>query len=149
MKIILGCGAKKAPLAVPAWQLYTGSTFQLALAWARSIVPLRSIYILSAKHGLIHSMDVIAPYDSQMGTPSQIITVAKLAQQVADLGLDQEKPLLVNLGEPYRKVLEPALPRFERLIDHMDLPDNRFGYQRSWFKNNHRKLPARLHAIYI
>lgn len=149
MKIILGCGAKKGRCAAPAWQLYTGSLFQAAVGWARSIVPLRSIYILSAKYGVIRSMDVIAPYDSRMGTPSQVITAPEVARQVAALGLDQEMPLLANLGEPYRKVLEPALPRFERLIDHMDVPSLGMGYQTSWFKHNHRKLPASLHAIYF
>lgn len=149
MKIILGCGAKKAPVSAPAWQLYTGSTFNLALAWAQSIVPLRFIYILSAKYGLIRSMDVIAPYDSQMGTPSQIITVPEVVQQVVQLRLDQDRPLLANTGKPYRKVLAQALPQCESLSDHWDLPKDGMGYQRSWFKNNHRKLPASLHAIYI
>jgi hypothetical protein len=149
MKIILGCGAKKGRMAAPAWQLYTGSTFHLALAWARSIVPLRSIYILSAKYGLIHSMDVIAPYDAQMGTPSQIITAPEVARQVTELGLDQERPLLANTGKPYREMLKEVLPQFESLSDHWNLPADGMGYQRSWFKNNHRKLPARLHAIYI
>jgi hypothetical protein len=149
MKIILGCGVEKGRVAAPAWQLYTGSLFVLAVGWARSIVPLRSIYILSAKYGLIRSLDVIAPYEARMGTSSQIITAPEVAQQVVDLGLDRERPLLVNLGEPYREILEPALPEFERLIDHMNLPDNRYGYQKGWFKNHHRKLPEKLHAIYI
>lgn len=149
MKIILGCGASKGRVAAPAWELYTGSLFCSAMTWARSVTPLRHIYILSAKYGLVRSLDVIAPYDAQMGTPSQIITAPEVKQQVASLGLDRERPLLVNLGRPYRKVLEPALPEYERLIDHMDLPDNRFGYQRSWFKNHHRQLPKELHAIYL
>lgn len=149
MKIILGCGSKKARLAAPAWELYTGTTFRLAIAWARSVTPMRHIYILSAKYGLIRSLDVIAPYDSQMGTPSQIITAAEVAVQVGRLGLNRERPLLASLGRPYREILEPALPQFERLIDYWGMPSDGMGYQRSWFKNNHRKLPARLHAIYV
>ena len=149
MKIILGCGKDKAKLAAPAWQLYTGSTFRLALDWARSIVGLRSIYILSAKHGLIRSLDVIAPYEARMGTPSQVITVPEVLRQVSELGLDRERPLLANTGKPYREVLQQVLPQFECLSDHWKLPHGGIGYQRGWFKNHHRQLPKELHAIYL
>lgn len=149
MKIILGCGSRKGRMAAPAWQLYTGSTFGLALAWARSIVALRQIYILSAKYGLIRSMDVIVPYNAQMGTTSQVITIPEVTRQAVELGLDQERPLLVNAGKPYRAVLQEALPQSVALADHWNLPRDWIGFQRSWFKHNHRKLPASLHDLYL
>jgi len=149
MKIILGCGAGKGRVAAPAWQLYTGSQFTLAFNWARTIVPLRAIYILSAKYGLVSSLEVIAPYEAKMGTPSQVITVPELARQVTELGLDQERPLLVNTGKPYRKMLDQVLPQSEVLTEHMNTPCTRMGFQRNWFKTHHRKLPESLYAIYV
>lgn len=140
--IILGCGSRKRKQPSQAWCLYTGTLYTLAFAWARSVTPLERIYILSAKYGLIRSQTQIAPYNARMGTPSQVCTVASVARQAAALRLDQKRPLLVSLGEPYRAVL--TLPRFDLLLEYMQLPANTMGYQMQWFKRNYGHLPRGL-----
>lgn len=140
--IILGCGARKRDRPCPAWRLYQGPVFRQALKGCLSVAALPDLYILSAKYGLIPAETVIEPYNALMGTPSQVCTVRSVAKQVAALGLDRCRPLLVNLGRPYLAVL--TLPRYAVLIDHMDIPDARFGYQMQWFKRNHGHLPRGL-----
>lgn len=64
--LIVGCGAAKLDRAAPARELYTGSLFRAARAYAeRSGLPWR---ILSAEHGLISPDKVIEPYDRHMKT---------------------------------------------------------------------------------
>lgn len=149
MKIIIGCGGAKQRFAAPAFQLYQGGTFRASFDWASSITPYRSIFILSAKYGLIPCGQSIDPYDSRMGTPSQIITPGEIREQVSELGLLEEEPLLASLGKPYRKILEPSLKRFHRLLDHWDLPNDRIGYQKAWFTRNKGRLPQSLKSIYL
>jgi hypothetical protein len=141
-EIILGCGSRKRDRPCPAWRMYQGPVFRTALHWSLSVAALPDIYILSGKYGLIPSETVISPYESRIGTPSQVCTRASVTQQAAALGLDQRRPLLVNIGKPYLAVL--SLPRYDLLTDYMDLPDTRYGYQGSWFKQHHGRLPGRL-----
>ncbi len=62
--LIIGCGAKKRPTPAPAGELYTGSLFRAASAYARaSGCPW---LILSALHGVIAPETVIAPYEFTM-----------------------------------------------------------------------------------
>lgn len=149
MKIIIGCGGTKQRIAAPAFELYIGGVFKASFDWAASITSHRSIFILSAKYGLIHCRREIEPYDSKMGTPSQIISPGEICQQVSELGLLEEEPLLVSLGKPYRRILEPSLNRFHRLLDHWTLPNDRIGYQKAWFTRNKGRLPQTLKSIYL
>ncbi len=126
-------------LSCPAWRMYQGPVFRKSLRWCLSVARLPDIFILSAKYGLIPSETVIAPYDAKMGEPSQVCTVASVARQITALGLDRCRPLLVNIGRPYRAVL--TLPHYDMLIDYMDIPDARYGYQMQWLIRNHGRLP--------
>lgn len=124
--------------------MYQGPVYKQALAWVRSVTALDCIYILSAKYGLIPASTLIRPYDARMGTKSQVCTAESVARQATDLGLDCKRPLLVNVGKPYRAVLK--LPQYDLLLDYMDTPDTRFGYQMQWFKNNLGRLPRGLQS---
>lgn len=63
---IVGCGAQKLDHAAPAAQLYTGTLFRFALAYARSQACDGDIRILSGKHGLVQLHEVLEPYDVKM-----------------------------------------------------------------------------------
>ena len=140
--IILGCGSQKRKQPSQAWCLYNGALYTSAYTWARSVTPLERIYILSGKYGLIRAQTRIAPYNARMGTPAQVCTVQSVARQAAALGLDRVRPLLMNTSQAYRDVL--TLPRFDVLVDYMDLSCRDMVHQRRWFKRNHGHLPRGL-----
>ena len=142
--IILGCGARKRETPCPAWLLYRGPLFRAAYIWCRSVTPLRRIFILSAKHGLIPATTVIAPYDVEMRTPAQVCTVASLTAQARQLGLDRGRPVLVNAGPPYQAMLAQALPHYVLLLDHLHLPDPGTEGQMQWFAQHYGQLPRGL-----
>ena len=60
--VILSCGKSKLNRACAARDLYIGDLFRKSLAYARSLCP-DTIYILSAKHGLLELDDVVEPYE--------------------------------------------------------------------------------------
>lgn len=142
MKVIIGCGSRKGRFATEAWRLYEGSYFKAGITWARSVVPLSQIYILSAKYGLISSHQVVAPYNARMGTKTQVATIQQAKEQAQRLGLFD--PLCISVGAPYRKFLENVLPAAKYLLDYADLPAKGMGYQTRWYGTNHKRLPTEL-----
>jgi hypothetical protein len=68
---LISCGKKKLPHRAPAADLYTGPLFKLSLAYARRLGS-RSIYILSAKHGLLPLTKKVAPYDKTLAKMPRI-----------------------------------------------------------------------------
>ena len=75
---LIACTQKKLPDRSPAYDLYTGTRFKLALGWvARKNIP--KIFVLSAKYGLISSGTIIDPYDESLHskTPAEIVEWAK------------------------------------------------------------------------
>lgn len=59
--IIVGCGKAKGPHRAPARELYTGSLFRAARAYAEASG--HPWLILSARHGLVEPATVLEPYD--------------------------------------------------------------------------------------
>lgn len=65
--VVISCGSKKQSTATNAYKMYQGNYFRSSLRWALSIAQIDSIYILSAKYGLINATTKISPYDTYMG----------------------------------------------------------------------------------
>jgi hypothetical protein len=63
MLVIVPCGSAKLRVPDRADRLYTGNYHRACLAWARSVAPAPSIFILSAKYGLVGLDQVIEPYE--------------------------------------------------------------------------------------
>ncbi len=61
--VLLGCGKQKRAGTWPALSLYTGPRFRLLLRLARCLVQDRRIFILSAKHGVLHHDARVQNYD--------------------------------------------------------------------------------------
>lgn len=85
---LIPCGSEKADHACRAGDLYTGSTFRMALAAATSdAVEADHVFIVSAKHGLISPDQIIEPYDVKMGDAGSI-TADEIARQIVAAGID-------------------------------------------------------------
>ena len=86
--VIVACGKSKTEHPVMAHQLYTGGYFRLALACAKLYEPLENIYIFSAKYGIVHSSDVLEPYEQTLEMPGAI-KITTLYEQLAPIERDE------------------------------------------------------------
>ena len=59
--IVTACGSKKENSPHPAWRLYTSSRIRYLYKKSKELG--YPFYILSAKYGLVHSEDILEPYD--------------------------------------------------------------------------------------
>lgn len=97
--------------------IYTSTLFKLSLKYARKLEP-DSIFVLSAKHGLLPLEKVIEPYEETLKNKraGEIEAWAKrvLDQIKAICPIDQTEFILLA-GERYRKYLLPH-------IEHSEIP---------------------------
>lgn len=114
MKIVLiSCTKKKQICACRAEEMYSVSNlFRKELAYAKTLTNPNNIYILSAKHGLLHLEDIIEPYNQTLN--GQSINSIKLWSKMVFEQLEQKMDLcsieIVFLaGKNYRKQLIPLL----------------------------------------
>ncbi|MDP2833951.1 MAG: hypothetical protein Q8Q28_11810 [Pseudomonadota bacterium] len=112
---LISCVSKKLPYPAKACDLYISPLFRLNLAYANKLCA-DSIYILSAKYGLLDIDAVIEPYDATLNTmPDSQIRV--WAQQVVKQIKDNEDVATTHFvllaGNKYRKYLLPHLLSYE------------------------------------
>jgi hypothetical protein len=63
--VLVACSAKKLEHAAPARELYQGTRFKLSYQYAEQLQP-RSIFILSARHGLVQPNTMLEPYEQTL-----------------------------------------------------------------------------------
>ncbi len=135
---LVGCSKSKYAEQAPARRLYGGPLFPAALAYAEAVAD--EIYILSAKHGLVHTEQVLTSYDYSMKDHNQkgrerwaIDIVEKLA-----VLYPRFRPTVICLaGEDYaRPLFIPLLGKgwaFQTPLTSMMV-----GTRRAWLKEQIR-----------
>jgi hypothetical protein len=130
--VLISCVKKKLPHKAKAEHLYISPLFKGNLRYARSLKP-DSIFILSAKHGLLELGREIEHYNSTLKDMS-VVQVRAWADNVleqlkrqADL---QNDHFIFLAGEKYRKLLLPHLRSFEVPFQGMS-----FGKQLQYLAN--------------
>jgi hypothetical protein len=63
---LVACSRRKADRPVPARELYVSPLFRAARAYAERRYGPERWFILSARHGLVHPDQVLAPYDLRL-----------------------------------------------------------------------------------
>jgi len=144
-RVIVPCGAKKAATRTTAATLYTGRHFGACLAYARSVLecPSRSIFILSAKYGLVGLHDMLDPYDLTMREPGAV-AIRTVISQARERGLDR-LPVLILGGKHYVARVTRACPTNVCLTDC--LTQRGMGEQMAWMDRNHGRLPDDFRAL--
>lgn len=103
---LISCTNAKRDREAPARMLYDESTYFCKMrAWAQSRDD--AWYILSAKHGLVHPDEPIAPYDETGLSLNQSETVA---ETLSDRGVSR---VYICAGAAYLAPLEPALEAYD------------------------------------
>ncbi len=109
---LLSCTKKKAPAPCPAEDLYAPSSF-FRKAYALARRGARDTFILSAKHGLVHPGDVIAPYEQTLADSGRAERRAWALgvhrQLTARTEYREARTILWFAGEAYRQDLMPLV----------------------------------------
>ncbi|MGI2184925.1 DUF6884 domain-containing protein [Shewanella oncorhynchi] len=115
--LIIGCSDAKTEATLPAFDLYQGAMFQLIRSNLPKIHDHFEVLVLSAKHGLISSHQVIEVYDQRMPKRSDDLGVSQFVtdhQQAAYNLLQQHAYKGLNL---YIVLSNDYLTAFDRLCD--------------------------------
>jgi hypothetical protein len=145
--ILVGCSGSKAASARPAAELFTGAAFRKARDLARRA---RSPwYVLSAKFGLLHPDEVIAPYDVYLPDRSSRYRHAWGSWVVAQLSERHElRGLIVEVhaGRGYCEPIEMPLTDAGATV-HQPLAGLRQGERLAWYGTTPEPPPVSPPAI--
>jgi hypothetical protein len=108
MIFIMACGESKNPGKLPAFRKYAGRQFavlaeELSGLWAAG----HTVYILSAKHGLIPAQQTLADYD-QLMTEGRGRELFDNIVRVLDDSDNAEDEIVVYGGKVYRALVAAA-----------------------------------------
>ena len=110
---IIGCTKRKKNYKCKAVELYQASSFFCKeLQYAKEVLKADDIYILSAKHHLIHSSTIIEPYNVtllNMSKKERLEWSKIVLNQITETFNPSEDKLYILCGEKYYEFLESEL----------------------------------------
>ena len=109
---LIGCTSKKETFPCPAIELYAKSPlFRKELLYAKNVLKVDSIYILSAKHHLVRAEKVLSPYNETLNNASVCARKrwAEMVYNQIKKTIKQEDVLYLLCGQRYCEFLIPLL----------------------------------------
>jgi len=130
---LVTCVAEKRRDASPARNLYQSPLFSKARRFAEDRYD--SWFILSARHGLVHPDDVLAPYDQSLldSTDGERRTWAVRVFEQLSRQTNADDRVAILAGKPYRKHLVPLLLERGHQVT-IPMEGLRLGEQLAWLK---------------
>lgn len=133
--VLVSCVKTKRNQQCKAKEMYTSPLFKKMMAYAQSLSP-KSIFILSAKYGLLSPDKIIDPYEKTLKKMKSFERRQWAQVVIEDLrrhcDIDEAK-FVVLAGVDYRENLVPHLKHCEVPMEGLS-----FGPQLRWLK---RRLP--------
>ena len=117
---LVSCGKSKLAHKAMACELYTGTLFKLSYEYA--INNSDQVFILSAKHGLVHPNTRIEPYNETLNGKSKH-DQKKWAYKVLQT-LPKADHYIILAGENYRKYITQKMCSYEVPLEGLS-----FGHQ--------------------
>lgn len=109
MIVFIGCVKKKVNYTTEAQFLYNSTYFKYCLQYSKKLNA-NTIYILSAKYGLLSLSTKIAPYNltlNSMTSKERQTWALKVLQQMKKEKIDFNDNVIFLCGKKYRQFLEP------------------------------------------
>ncbi len=113
--VLISCVSQKLPYRSKTKDLYISALFKKNLAYARKLNP-DTIFILSAKYGLLALETVIDPYNltlNTMGAAENRIWAKKVLQQLGKVADLKQDHFIFLAGEKYRRNQLPHISSYE------------------------------------
>ena len=105
--IIAGCSQKKLNHAAPAMELNQGQLFRSIKKLAQSHD--FNLKILSGKHGLLDSHQIIEPYNQEIKTKKDVLRVRRVITSKLIEIHENYDLIIIILGKKYLEVIEPFI----------------------------------------
>lgn len=103
---LVSCGKMKAADPAPARHLYQSELFQLSLAYAEATCD--RVFLLSAKHGVIHPDEQLKPYEftiDKLTAVERLLWASDAIRKVRDVASPDPATLVLFAGESYVRPL--------------------------------------------
>ena len=129
--VLISCVKKKLNKKTKAEYLYTSDLFKSNLRYAKSLKP-DTIYILSAKYGLLKLSDIIEPYDKTLNKMKKAERVEWAKEIITSLKEDnniENDNFIFLAGKKYREFLLEDIVNSEIPMEGLPL-----GKQLQWLK---------------
>ncbi len=129
--VLLSCVKSKRIHSCKAADMYTSALFQKMMAYAQSLSP-KSIFILSAKYGLLSTDTIIDPYEQTLKNMTKVEKRLWAQDVLSELRkhCDLDTDTFVFLaGMPYRENLTSHLKHYEVPMKGLGI-----GLQLQWLK---------------
>ena len=129
--VLISCGKTKKDVMSDAEHMYQGDLFRKSLLYAKSLSP-DSVFILSAKYGLLEFSDQIEPYEKSlkyMSLPDRRDWAVGVKNRLDALTSLQEDRFIFLTGQVYGQYLTQYMKRYE-----FPLMGLQFGRQLAWLK---------------
>jgi hypothetical protein len=115
---LVACSKSKLDRPAPARELYTSPLFKLSLAYAKAHC--RTVFAISAEHGLVPLDRVLAPYDTTLADLSparrslwgQGVVASVLLRLYAD-----DSRLMIFAGDSYVEPIDAALRGTAEIVE--------------------------------
>lgn len=130
MNVFIACTKTKAEQCCAAKEMYKGALFISAYKYAESLNG--KIWILSAKYGLLHPNDIIAPYNKTLVGASEIECkrwAYNVYLQMVREKIDFKEDAVFLCGKNYYKYLITKFKKGSAPMAHM-----RIGQQQKFLK---------------
>ena len=131
----IACVKTKRNIACKAKEMYISPLFKMAYQYAlKNTVSEDHIYILSAKYGLIHNSDMIAPYEKTLNSQNvkeRKIWSYRVLQEMQRRGIPQNAHIMLLGGVNYRSFLEMILKNSYCPIRELSM-----GKTLQWYKKH-------------
>ena len=127
--VLLSCVKSKEKSPCKAYDMYISSFFKKKKAYAESLNP-NSIYILSAKYGLISLNKDIEPYNQtlkNMKVKERLEWTKDVIQELKQNCNLREDKFILLAGKRYRENIIPCLTNYEIPMEGL-----RIGQQMQW-----------------
>ena len=129
--VLLSCVKSKRSYRCKAGDMYTSPLFRKMMAYARSLKP-KSIFILSAKYGLLGPEDTIEPYEQTLKTMKsgeRRVWAQRVLSELRKHSSLEEDRFVLLAGSPYRENLVSHLKHYEVPMEGLT-----FGKQLQWLE---------------
>ena len=135
---LVSCGKAKLSHPAAAKDLYVGSLFRAASAYASNAYD--EWWILSAKHGVVHPDTVLEPYDLAI-TDLSFVDRARWGSRVLNDLIQNHRYMLgqkfyIHAGKPYRDVI---WARSSGLEVEVPLEGLMIGQQLHWYAERRKE----------
>jgi len=110
--VFISCVKTKRSSRCMAKDMYISPLFKKAYQYALKFVPEDKIYILSAKYGLIHSSQMIDPYEKTLNAErdkERKVWAYNVVQQMKAKGISLDASIMLLGGVNYTKFLSMVL----------------------------------------